>query len=262
VDADQLYGLPLERFVPERDALAKVLRAGGQREEAAQVAKLRKPSVAAWAVNQLVRTQSRPVSELLEAGDALVQAHAGVVSGAGDGASLRAAAEREREAVEALVGAARGLLSSDGHELSPAIIDRVADTLHAAALDEQARDQVRHGRPERELRHVGLGAAGLTVDVPAPAARRPKPAPKREARPEPKPDVAAARKAARAAEADARRRAERAERALRTAADNRDRAAERLREADEALGRAQAEAQAAAEAHRQAREQLDRLSRA
>jgi hypothetical protein len=274
VDADELYGLPLERFVPERDALAKSLRASGEREEAARVAKLRKPSVAAWAVNQLVRTQRRAVDELLEAGDALAQAHADVVAGTGDGRSLRTAAERERAAVDALVGAARGLLSSEGHELSPAIVDRVADTLHAAALEEQARDQVRHGRLERELRHVGLGAGGLAVAMPAPTVKSAKRAAKPEQTPEPRParesgrsaepkvDLVAARKAARAAEVEARRRAERAERALRSATDARDRAAGRLREAEEALAAAEAEAREAAEAHRLAREQLERVPRA
>ena len=49
MDARDLYGLPLERFVPERTALGKALRSEGKREEAAAVAKLVKPSVAAWA---------------------------------------------------------------------------------------------------------------------------------------------------------------------------------------------------------------------
>jgi hypothetical protein len=253
VDADELYGLPLERFVPERDATAKALRAEGEREEAARVAKLRKPSVAAWAVNQLVRTQGRALNELLEAGDGLAAAHAAVVSGTGDGRALREAADRERRAVEVLVEAARGLLTSDGHELSPAIIERVADTLNAAALEDGAREQVRHGRLERELRHVGLGAAGLPVLVAASPAKPPTTKPK-----PPAPELAAARKAARAAEADARRSAERAERALEVARRNRDRAAAELEEAEEALAAAQAEADAAAEAHRRASEQLDR----
>src|SRR3954447_8139768 len=54
-DVDRLYGLPLEEFVAERDALAKRLRADKRREEADAVKSLRKPSVAAWAVNQVLR---------------------------------------------------------------------------------------------------------------------------------------------------------------------------------------------------------------
>ena len=71
VDVDDLYGLPLDRFVPERTALSRELRKAGEREQAGEVAALRKPSVAAWAVNQLVRTQRKAIDELLEAGDGL-----------------------------------------------------------------------------------------------------------------------------------------------------------------------------------------------
>ncbi|MEA2210497.1 MAG: hypothetical protein QOF83_445 [Solirubrobacteraceae bacterium] len=42
--ADDLYGLPLERFIPERAALAKTLRGQKRREEATSVAGMRKPS--------------------------------------------------------------------------------------------------------------------------------------------------------------------------------------------------------------------------
>jgi hypothetical protein len=273
VEGDQLYGLPLEQFVPERSVLAKALRAEGRREDASDVAKLRKPSVAAWAVNQLVRTQGQAVAELFAAGDALMDAHTAVVSGTGDGQSLREAATRERTAVDTLVGAARGLLSTDGHDLSPAIIDRVADTLHAAALDEEARAQVRDGRLERELRHVGLGAASFAGALPtARAAREPRPEPKPAPGParkpappakpeEPKPDRTAERRAARIAEAEARRRSERAEHALRRTTEARDRAAAELQAAEDALAQAEAEAREAAEAHRQAAEQLNRLRR-
>ena len=83
VNAHELYGLPLDRFVPERDALAKALRKAGRREEAAEVAALRKPSVAAWAVNQVIRTQGRAVAALFGAGDALQEAHSQLLDGRG-----------------------------------------------------------------------------------------------------------------------------------------------------------------------------------
>ena len=172
---DDLYGLALNEFIPARGALAKALRAGKRRDEAAQVAALRKPSVAAWAVNQLVRTQGDAVRELFGAGDGLREAQADLLAGRGDGRTLRAANERERAAVDALVEAARGLLSSEGHELSAAVVERVADTLHAAALDAGAREQVRDGRLVRELRHAGLGLGESPGPAPAPAPATAKP---------------------------------------------------------------------------------------
>jgi hypothetical protein len=259
VDVDELYGLPLDRFVPERTAAARELRKAGDRDGAAEVAALRKPSVAAWAVNQLVRTQRRAVSELLEAGDVLRSAQDDVLAGRGDARSLRAAGDREREAVETLTRAARGLLTSGGNDLSPAIIDRVADTLHAAALDDEAREQVAQGRLERELRHVGLGSlAAGTVPSPAPAH---KPAGgrasadekrEREERRRAEEERAKALAEARAAEREAGRRAERAERVTRLAQERRDRAGEALQEAEADLEAAQDELEEAEEKLRDA----------
>jgi hypothetical protein len=295
MDVDGLYGAPLHLFVAERDEVVRTLRKQGEREEAAKVAKLRKPSVAAWAVNQLVRTQPQSVAELFDAGDALREAHRTATAGRGDGSTLRAASQRERGAVDVLLEAARGLLTSEGHELSPAVIDRVADTLRAAALDPDSRELVRGGRLERELRHVGLGvgpaAAGADVAPAAPPRRQearsapggrrtpgvsatkkgapavkeastPKQAERREERAEAerlKRERAQALKAAREIEAKARRRAERTTRAVRVAQERRDRAAEDLQDADKALAAAQAQAEAAAAEHDRIREQLERL---
>jgi hypothetical protein len=268
VDTDELYGLPLDRFVPERTALARALRAAGRRDEAAEVAALRKPSVAAWAVNQLVRTQRQGVIELFESGDRLLAAHHDALSGRGDAGALRAASEHEREAVDALVQAARGLLTSDGHELSGVVIDRVAETLHAAALDEEARDSTGAGRLVRELRHVGLGVAtpaDATPETPARArTARAAPATKRRTTKQRSRQVAGDREAAarahaaRAAEAETRRQADRAARRVELAEQRRARAAKELRGAEEALSAARAEADAAADAHRRAEQQLRR----
>jgi hypothetical protein len=324
MELDDLYGLPFDRFVPERAALAKALRADKRREEAAEVAALRKPSVTAWAVNQLVRTRGPAIEELFEAGDALRGAQADLLAGRGDGRMLWTAAEREREAVERLVADAGRLPISERAQLSGAVVERTADTLHAAALDEDAREQVRGGRLERELRHVGLGL-GLGESpgaAPVPAVRRARPAEgdaradaARAARPAEedarrvappaggeagapaKPASRAkgdaggraaggaartergaeeraaereriaaeraarqrlerereqARKAARAAETAARHRAERADRAVRNAEERRERAAQALAAADDALATAREEAEAAAREHQRA----------
>jgi hypothetical protein len=287
VELDDLYGLPLDSFIPERATLVRALRSAGEREQAATVAALRKPSVAAWAVNQLVRSQRGEVEALLRAGDALRETQAGVLSGAADAQDLRAAAEAERRAVDDLVETARGLLSSSGQELSATTLERVADTLNAAALDDEAREQVSEGRLVRELRHVGLGAGlgggpaaaptrpararpdagrGRTGDGGTKAAKRAggqtakqRQAAERRAREAEQREREAARKHARANERDAAREVERAERAVRGAEDRRDRAAEALRQAEGAAAEAQAALKGATAAHRQARQQLDSL---
>jgi hypothetical protein len=283
MDADDLYGLPLERFVAERTALAKTLRSHDRREDAARVAKLAKPSVAAWAVNQLVRTQKSAVANLFDAGDELARAQAEVISGRGDARRLRDAASRERAAVSALTEAARGLLSSEGHGLTQITLERVSETLHAAALEPLARAQVKDGCLTRELRHVGLGdsaTAGVPATVPGrPTAR----ADQRAVLPSAstpagaaEPDAGASRRAAeraererakrlqsaRRAEADARRASERAARELEAARERRDRAAEELSEAEVALKAARDHAQQTELAQRRAKRALDRADEA
>jgi hypothetical protein len=272
MEASDLYGLPLERFVPERTALAKALRADGAREEAARVAKLVKPSVAAWAVNQLIRTQRRPIEDLFAAGDAVQLAQRDVIAGRGSPSALRDAAERERTVESQLLDLARGLLRSEGHSLTPATLDRVSDTLHAAALDEDARREVRDGCLARELRHVGLGGDGA-ADAPA-GGDKAKTAGARQpgASSEKKPDAAERkrreaaerereqrRQAARAQVATASRAIEAAERKLASAHRRRDRAAATLREAEEAVSTAKSELDEASRAHADAENALDQF---
>jgi hypothetical protein len=240
MNPDELYGLPLEKFVPERNALARSLRSSGERAEGDRVAALRKPSVSAWAVNQVVRTQAAGVRSLFAAGDAVQQAQTDLLGGRGDAAELREAAEAVREGVDSLVDAARGLPRSSGSELSQSVVDRVRETLNAAALDEEARAQVGDGCLVRELAHAGLGGF---AEVPVPSGGR---APAR-----PRERAAEARKA-REAEKSSRRELERAERALEVTEQRRERAAEALREVEEELAAARKRLKAAAQAHEEA----------
>jgi hypothetical protein len=168
---DRLYGLAIEEFIPARDALSRELRDAGRRGEAAAVKSLGRPTVAAWAVNQAVRSQPPAARELWEAGDALAAAQAAVLSGKGSGADLREAAERERAALDPLVDAARGLLTSSGGDLSETTIDRVRSTLQAAAIDPDARDEVASGRATRERAPRGVFGGDEGVAAPAPAKR-------------------------------------------------------------------------------------------
>jgi hypothetical protein len=257
MDARDLYGLPLERFTEERNALARGLRQDGRRDEAAEVAKLRKPSVAAWAVNQLVRTQKRELTALFKAGDALQKAQGDVLAGRAEPGKLRSAADAERAALDGLNAKARGLLSAEGHELTPAKLEQVSETLHAAAIDDDARAEVRDGCLVRELRHVGLGALGAVGATEMGA--RPAPARRATAGKPPDTERAVKLKAARQAEAAARRELERAERAVEVADDRRARAAQSLDEAEQALTAARERADAAAAEHDRAQRALDEL---
>lgn len=160
-EIDRLYSLPLEEFTAARNALAKQL--GG--DDAKRVKALRKPTLSAWAVNQAVRAEPGRLEALLGAGGELRQAHRQATRGGGT--QLRDAARSEREAVEALAAAAR---KAAGERAGEPFVDRVRETLHAASLDEQAREVVAAGRVVADLRAVGLGALGAQTE-PSPVAR-------------------------------------------------------------------------------------------
>jgi hypothetical protein len=279
MDVEELYALPLERFVPERNALTRELRAAGKRDEAAAVASLRKPSVAARAVNQLARTHRRELQRLFTAGDALSEVQSSVLAGQAGGHELSEALARERDAVSALVEAASGLLADEGLTPSASVLERIGETLHAAALDDDARTPVDEGRLERELRHVGLGM-GAGADVTAPAKRTPAkrvatkgtPTQATEAREQAEAEAAAeaqeraeaeqrarARKQAQATEKHAGRQAARAAKDLDDAEGAHARAATALEQAKETLTAARREAKAAETAHRKAERELRRL---
>src|SRR4051794_10876534 len=102
---DALYAGAPEDFVASREALAKALRAAGDRDGAAAVKKLAKPTRAAWAVNRLVRARPEEVAALVEAGEALAGAQEQLLDGA-DAAVLRGAAEAARRLVDALAAQA------------------------------------------------------------------------------------------------------------------------------------------------------------
>ena len=155
-EIDRLYALPLDEFVSERDALAKQLRKEGDREAAAAVKALRKPSVAAWAVNQVRRDRPEDVRRLIDVTEELHRVYAGL-SSAGARERLSEAAAMQRDLVALLSRCAAQLLDAGGHSASDATLAKVADTLRAAALDRELRQQLTDGRVVKERRAASLG---------------------------------------------------------------------------------------------------------
>jgi hypothetical protein len=157
-EVDALYGLPLEEFTNARNELAGQLRSRGEREAADRVGALAKPTAAAWAVNQVMRTQRKDARALLEAGERLRKAHEDAAAGSAGARDLRDAADAERAAVGRLSRAAHGLTSASGRGLSESILERVTQTLHAISADIETRSLARAGRLSRERQATGAGA--------------------------------------------------------------------------------------------------------
>ncbi len=173
-EIDSLYAGPLDEFVRERDELARRLNREGDREAGARVKALRKPTVGAWALNQAVRRRRAETDALLATGRRLREAHEALLTG-GDPAVLRETMEEERSLTSSLAECAEAIASETGKS-GPALRDRVRSTLHAAAVEEEARAELAAGRFVREREAVGLGSFGSgdaqAGEAPAPKSGR------------------------------------------------------------------------------------------
>lgn len=168
--AAELYGLRPDRFTSIRDQRAKQATAGGDRDLAAAIRNLRKPTLSAWAVNVMARERADRIDALLELGERLRNAQRGL-----RGEELRALSQRRGELVSELVRDGRRLAADAGQRLSDAAGDEVRATLEAALADEEAGDAVRSGRLVKPLSYSGFGGdlAGAASTGMAPAPRKP-----------------------------------------------------------------------------------------
>src|SRR5919197_4436851 len=150
---DEIYAAAPEDFVSERKRLVAELKESGLREEAEQLATLRKPSVAAWALNQLSRQSRRDVDLLLDAGYRLREAQAGVLGGSEREAFDQARAA-EREALARLTSEAEQLLHARG-SASAATLAQIGESLRAAAVSPEGRELLARGRFAQPLETQG-----------------------------------------------------------------------------------------------------------
>lgn len=270
---DALYAEPLDRFIAARDELARqVQRESPERSQ--EIRKLPKPTLPAWVVNQLYRQEPGRFRALLTAGERLQQAQR-VVLGGGVRAAFDQAIVQEKACVEALLPAARELLTRAGRQHSGAAIDRVRDNLRALARSPEAK--AFQGRLSRDLPPPGLetlvGPAATSVvprppetkqAAPAPAAKSLAPAQDRvkeqqaaQAEQERQRELAAAKTALEAAETQleaARKAHDSSQEAARASSDKVVGAERRARELRRIAERALSEADAAGDAAVKARE--------
>lgn len=179
--ADRLYGLSMADFTPARDALAKEHKV--DKAFAAQIKVLKKPSLAAWVVNLLVRRDAPQVEQVLAVGAALREAQANL-----DGEELRALTRQRRQLTAAVTAQARGLAHEEGVKVTQAVADQVEATLTAAMVDEGAATAVRSGLLVAALTATGVGAVDVAGALAVPGAAGFVAVP-REATPPPRPDL-------------------------------------------------------------------------
>lgn len=249
--ADDLYGAPPDQFVARRDAAAKEARAAGDRGLAADITALRKPTVAAWLVNALLRDVPGLADQLVALGDSLREAERSL-----DGAGMRDLSRQRRALVTSLVGRAKALGRQAGHKVGDAVAQEVDATLTAALADPDIARDVTSGRLTAGREFVGFGgiASGEPVEPP-PRASRAASTRASDADAEPAPQKSAPRSRAHLRVVEPPE-PETAPEPRESAADRR-----RRREREDAVAAARRAREEAADALRTAREQLDDANR-
>ncbi len=163
--AEELYGLPLAEFTARRNALAKEAKTAGDKDLAAAIKQLTKPTTAAWVVNMLVRHDPDQVQQVLDLGAALREAQASM---AGD--QLRELGRQRRQLTAAVTGQARSLAAELGEKVGDPVATQVEETLHAAMVDADAAAAVHTGLLVRPLAVTGTEADGVAGSVAVPEA--------------------------------------------------------------------------------------------
>lgn len=252
--AEELYSLLPAEFTGTRNQWAKQTKADGDTELAKQVSALRKPSVAAWVVNMMMRHQGDQMTQVLELGASLRQAQADL-----DGEALRELTRQRRQLTTAVTRQGRDLAGELGTRITESVAEQVQGTLHAAMVDEDAAAAVRSGLLVSALEATGVGTADVVDSVAVPEAigmtPRARPMPERK-----RAGLSVVPEPERAPEDEEKRRAADERRALQAAVDQAvaeaDEARKRVRKAGKRVEKVQARTLQAAEELEEARRRV------
>jgi hypothetical protein len=155
--AAELYAAPPEEFTDRRKALAEQARAAGDREAARQITALRKPTRAAWVVNQLVRAAPGAPGLLADLAGRLRAAEQ-----ARDGRLLRELSGQRRALLDDLT--TRAFAAAGPPDPPPALRDEVTGTLAAALADPEVAADFAAGTMTRAATWSGFGLAAQLPD--------------------------------------------------------------------------------------------------
>lgn len=250
--ADALYALPHAEFIAARSDYVKAAKAEGERELAATIGKLRRPTAAAWLINQLAREQPDELARLADLGDRLRTAHHDV-----DGAAIRELSRERQTVMGSLVAGAREVGRREGQPVSDSTVRELEDIFTAALADADAAGALASGRLT-SAKDLVTGVASWPESDPSaqPVARLTKPAaPRKPEEPEEADgddDASGGRSAKIADLAEARRNKARAEL---------ERLEEEVADAERATESAQDAADTATDAETDARQAVARLRR-
>jgi hypothetical protein len=158
----------LAEFTGARNALASQLKRSGRGDEAARVKALAKPSVSAWAVNQLYWNHREAFDKLIASGERFHKAQTS--RSAGKVADIRVALDGRRESLTQLSDLATTLLRDAGHNPAPDTIHRITTTLEGISAYASRSDAPHAGRLTADVDPPGFelfGSFGMSSVPPA-----------------------------------------------------------------------------------------------
>lgn len=156
----ELYAGEPGGFVERRTALVKEARATKDRDAAKEIAALRKPSLSAWAINQVVRADRDLVARLRDLGARMRHAQSTL-----DGAALAGLRKEREAALKDLAAAAEAVAAEHGQGLSDAVQGEIRDTAVAAFADAAAEEVAWSGSLTRALQYSGFGEVDISDAV-------------------------------------------------------------------------------------------------
>src|SRR5882724_5924887 len=163
-DVDALYRLPLAEFTAARNTLAAMLKKDGRGDEKAEAERVKglvKPSISAWAVNQLYWNHRDTFDRLMATGERFRQAQASRL--ARKVADMRGALDARRDALSHLSDLATALLRNAGHNPTPETIHRITTTLEAMSAYATLPDASRPGRLTHDVDPPGFESLAALI---------------------------------------------------------------------------------------------------
>jgi hypothetical protein len=146
---DRLYAALPAAFVKTRNALAQELTEAGRRREAAEVKRLRKPTVPVWALNRVAREAPASMRTFVNAVQELSKAQR-------RGKDVPAAMHAERDARQQVLARGGTLIADAALRTTPDVARRMSTTLVGAATDPHMRDRLLRGQLEEEIQASGF----------------------------------------------------------------------------------------------------------
>jgi hypothetical protein len=153
-DVDALFKLPLAEFIGARNDLAARLKRAGRANDAKLVKALAKPSITAWAVNQLHWRHREALDRLLVTGQRFRQAQTSLTAGRIE--DMRGSLDARRDALSHLSNLATVLLRDAGYNPTPDTIHRITTTLEALSAYATPSDGPTPGRLTQDVDPPGF----------------------------------------------------------------------------------------------------------